>query len=211
MVKIEIYIEGGNHKGGSTRAKSRFRKSWREFFKCAGLTVVSKVVAGGGRDQTFSMFRKVCASQDAGIISLLLVDSEGPVESGLSSWDFLRKQNKWERPRGTVNNSAFLMVQTQETWFLADQKSLAEFFGGAIRNNVFKSWPSLENVPKDKVLSVLKKATSQCSKTYSKGEIADQLLQRLDPKQVRQKCPHADKLLSFLEDRQSATVENPAT
>ena len=101
------------------------------------------------------------------------------------------------QPPGAANDSAFLMVQVMETWFLADRGTLRQFFGSALNENHFRQWLDLEAVPKDTVIDALERATANCQKPYSKGRVSFGLLGRIDPVRVANSCPHANYLLAL--------------
>jgi hypothetical protein len=157
-----------------------------------------KVIRGGGRLQTFDMFKTAVANPRGDEVPVLLVDSEGPVADGVSAWKHLRKRDKWERPDGAGDDQAFLMVQVMETWLLADRDALRGYFGAAFRDNALKDWPKLEAVPKATVYQALDQATAGCAKGYAKGKVSFELLGRLNPALVEQACPHARALLDRL-------------
>ena len=54
-------------------------------------------------------------------LPLLLVDSEGPVAAGQTSWQHLKARDNWDKPRPVSDDQAFLMVEVMETWFIADR------------------------------------------------------------------------------------------
>ena len=189
-----IFIEGG----GSGKVSDRiFKEAWTRFFAAAGLTSrMPKIVRGEGRTATFRKFRT--ARPRANELLLLLVDSEGPVASGHSAWQHLRHQDNWEQPPGADDDSAYLMVQVMETWFLADRDTLREFFRNSLNENYFRQWPDLEAVPKDTVIDALERATADCQKPYRKGKVSFELLGQVDPQRVAEACPHAGQLLNYL-------------
>ncbi len=90
------------------------------------------------------------------------------------------------------------MVQLMETWFLADRDALKKHLGTQFRENALRQWPQLEDVPKETVLDVLKKATANCSSLYAKGKVSFELLEKIDPARVEAACPHAKALLDRL-------------
>ena len=157
-----------------------------------------RVARGEGREQTFDKFTSALRHRRRGEIVILLVDSEGPVTAGNSTWQHLRNRDNWEQPPGAANDSAYLMVQVMETWFLADRDALRRFFGPSLNENRFREWPNLEEVPKDTVLNTLEQATRTCQKPYRKGRVSFDLLGQIDPQQVAAACPHTNDLLDFL-------------
>ncbi|MYC32749.1 MAG: DUF4276 family protein [Chloroflexi bacterium] len=196
MVTVRIFIEGG---GSGKISDKVFKEAWTKFFTAAGLTGrMPKIVRGEGRSTTFRKFRT--AHRRPSELLLLLVDSEGPVADGHSAWQHLRArlEDNWEQPLEAGDNSAYLMVQVMETWFLADRDALRRFFGPSLNENSFGHWPNLEEVHKDTVLDALERATSNCQKPYRKGKVSFELLGRVDPQLVAAACPHANQLLTYL-------------
>ena len=195
MVTAKLYIEGG---GEEKYLRISFRESWKAFFEKAGLDGKTMIVRGGGRQQTFKRFSTAVLDAVPGTVPFLLVDSEGPVTPGHSTWRHLLDRDKWHRPEGVGDNQAFLMVQIMETWFLADREALRKYFGAKLKDKAFKIWPNLEDVPKHQVFEALKAATALCKKNYSKGKISFDLLAQVDPFRVENACPHAKALLEKL-------------
>ena len=197
MVKAKIFIEGGSP--GET-SDAIFKQSWQKFFAAAGLTRhMPGVVRGTSRNETFDKFKDALSRQNPrkkGFeMLLLLVDSEGPVGEGLSAWQHLNDRDHWQRPPDAQDNSAFLMVQFMETWFLADQDALRTVFKQDFNENPLREWPDLEAVSKDTALSVLRRATNG---RYRKGEVSFRLLAETNPERVAAACCHARELLDYL-------------
>ena len=197
MVTAKLYIEGG---GEGRELEIRFRKGWQTFFDAAGVGGQTKVVRGGGRQQTFKRFTSAVRDHRGDTLPLLLVDSEGPVQPGHSPWQHLwaRKDDRWPRPDGVGDDQAFLMVQFMETWFLADKEGLRRYFGSGFSEQAIKQWPELEAVPKDTASNALEQATAKCRKGYAKGRTSFELLAHIDPARVSAACPHANALLERL-------------
>lgn len=195
MVTAKLYIEGG---GEDKFLRISFREGWKEFFEKAGVGNKTDIVRGGGREQTYKLFSAAVSNFVPGTIPFLLVDSEGPVTPGLSTWRHLNDCDRWRRPKGAGDDQAFLMVQVMETWFLADRMALRKYFGNKLNDKALKAWPNLEEVSKQRIFKALKTATSLCSKRYSKGEISFELLSKIDPARVEAACPHAKALLERL-------------
>ena len=191
MVKVRIFIEGG---GNGSVIDQSFKQAWRQFFAAAGLAGrMPRVVRGESRTATYDKF--INTRPRANEVLLLLVDSEGPVAPGHTAWQHLQARDGWRQPPAAAADSAYLMVQFMETWFLADREALRRFFGAAFNENAFREWPSLEAVPRDTVISVLEQATGA---RYRKGKVSFQLLERISPDRVAAACPHAKQLLDYL-------------
>lgn len=194
-MRLVIHAEGG---GEGQLYDTLFRQAWASFFRHAGLaTRMPRVIRGQGREQTIANFIRALRNPDAGVLPLLLVDSEGPVPSGQSAWEFLNGDAGIPLPQ-TVSGQVFLMVQLMETWFLADPETLRRYFGQEFRDNAFRAWPSLEAVPKQTVLSTLAQATAGCKRPYAKGKVSFDLLGQVNPTRVESSCPHARQLLDYL-------------
>ena len=194
MVKVRIFIEGGSSGKISDKV---FKEAWTAFFAAAGLSGrMPRIVRGEGRSTTFRKFRT--ARRRTNELLLLLVDSEGPVAAGHSAWQHLRNSDNWDQPIGAGDDSAYLMVQVMEAWFLADRDALRRFFGPSLNENHFREWQNLEAVPKDTIYSALEQATRDCQQQYQKGKISFQLLGEISPGLVAAACPHADQLLTYL-------------
>ena len=162
MVSVKLYVEGGGE--GQANHES-FRQGWIGFLRRAGLAGrMPQVIPGGGREQTFDKFQTALQNRRPDEIPILLVDSEERVGAGKSAWEHLRDQDNWNQPPGAADESAYLMVQTMETWFLADREALRRFFGPSLNENHFSQWPNLEAISKDTVYNVLERATHDCQK-----------------------------------------------
>ena len=191
-----LYIEGG---GDNRRLGAQFREAWKAFLAKAGLGGrMPRVVRGGTRQQAFNRFTTALDNSKGGAVPILLVDSEGPVAAAHSVWQHLRMRDRWDKPASAGDDQAFLMVQVMETWFLADRNGLQTYFGDRFMANAIRQWPQLEEVPKETVFDTLEKATAGCSKPYSKGKVATNLMAQIDPGLIEDACPHAKSLLARL-------------
>lgn len=198
-MKAKIFIEGGSP---GQLSDAIFKQSWQKFFQAAGLIGrMPGVVRGTSRKETFDKFTDALSRQNSRKkpheMLLLLVDSEGPVTAGHSGWQHLkaRPEDNWDKPPDAEDDSAFLMVQFMETWFLADHNALHSAFGQDFNENVLRAWPDLEMVSKNTVLDALKRATND---RYEKGDVSFRLLATVDPNLVAAACPHAKALLEYL-------------
>lgn len=190
MVRVKIFIEGG---GNGSVIDQSFKQAWRQFFAAAGLAGrMPRVVRGESRTATYDKFINTRPRADE--VLLLLVDSEGPVAPGHTAWQHLQARDGWRQPPAD-DDSAYLMVQFMETWFLADRDALRQFFGPSFNENAFREWPNLESVPRDTVLNALEQATGG---RYRKGKVSFQLLSEISPDRVAAACPHAKQLLDAL-------------
>lgn len=196
-MNVTIFFEGG---GYTDVTQSKCRKGLANY--CAKLKPKAsrlKIVAGGGREQTFDKFRMAAQNGRADEVSVLLVDSEGPVTAP-TPVEHLHIRDGWDFA-ALRNHKAFLMVQTMESWFLADRNTLAAFYdGGFLPNSLPGSSKNIEVIRKEDIEPALKKATR---KTNSKGEYhkidhGAALLGLIDPVRVGDASHHAANFNEFL-------------
>lgn len=197
MVTIKIYIEGG---GEGKDLDTRFREAWSKFFKAAGLSgQMPRPVRGKGRQNTFDLFCTALENNKGKDLPLLLVDSEGAVENKHTVWQHLKSQDNWDKPAKGNDDHAYLMVQTMETWLLADLEALRSFFGTNFKPDKIPAWTNLESVSKQTILETLVKATAECGpRQYAKGKVSFEILGKINPEKVAANCPHAKTFLEFL-------------
>ena len=129
---------------------------------------------------------------------MLLVDSEGPLV-GNTPWSHLQQRDKWRRPDAAGSDSAHLMVQVMESWFLADREGLAHYFGQGFVQNALPQGTDIEDIRKEDVLAGLKNASQRTKKRYDKGRDSFQILRHLDASLVTAACPHAKRLIEVLQ------------
>ena len=91
------------------------------------------------------------------------------------------------------------MVQTMETWIIADRAALRDYYGQNFRENVLPRRQNLEEVGKNDVAEGLRSATVGTQKgAYHKIRHARHLLQLIDPMTVRERCRHCGRLFETL-------------
>lgn len=200
MSSIGIYMEGGGPTRSSGRAalrqgmeqflisvKQRAREaSWQWKFAC-----------WGGRDATFDRFRR--AVQDGEhAVAILLIDAEGPVTQPVLQ--HLKSRDPHWDLRLTKEKMVHLMIQTMETWIVADVDALANYYGQGFRDAALPQRNDLETEPKASVVTALHNATRKTRKgPYHKIHHASDLLKRLAPHTVRKRCRSCDRLFATLE------------
>lgn len=193
MSKI-VFVEGG----GSTKKQQRAcRLAFTALFRNAGLAgAMPRVSASGSREQAYEDFCDAIPKESGDAI--LLVDSERAVQAA-DPWSHLRQEDHWGRPKGAGAESAHLMVQVMESWFLADKSVLAAHFGQDFRPNSLPQGTVVEDIPKRDVLRGIQAASRQTNKPYDKGRDSFAILQRLDVSLVTAACPHAERLIKALQ------------
>ena len=156
-----------------------------------------KVIACGGRRKAYNSFCHEVA-RAGGDSALLLVDSEGPVQTE-NAWDHLRQCDEWERPDDAGADTAHLMVQVMESWFLADREALAGYFGQNFIPGALPQGTQIEDISKTDVLRGIRNASWQTNKPYDKGRDSFEILRRLDVSLITAACPRAGRLIKVLQ------------
>ena len=193
MVKTKIFVEGG---GKRATMNQECRRGFVKFLTKAGVSANAfEVEACGPRGDAYNRFSAECRRR---LPSLLLVDAEVPVTSP-STWQHLKDNDRWSRPEGARDDGCHLMVQAMESWFLADTNVLKSFYGQGFRAQSLPKNPNIERVPKQDVISKLKKASCDTGKGgYDKGRDSFKILEKIDPSKVMKASPHANRLIRSL-------------
>jgi hypothetical protein len=194
-VTVRIYVEGGFQ--GSTKAACR--QAFRAFFEKVIPRRSFTVIASGDRYATFKDF---CSAlrQNRGEYVVLLVDSEGAVAA--SPWQHLanRQGDNWQRPIQANDDQAHLMVQVMEAWFLADRRTLVDYYGQGFLAGSLPGQANIELISKADVFSALQRASrnTRTKGEYHKTRHGFDLLELIDPSLVRAASVHAERLLTVL-------------
>ena len=196
-MSIKVYVEGG---GDSNQLRRQCRNGFREFFSKAGLEGhMPRVVACGSRQRAYDQFCTAINEAEAGSFIVLLVDSETAVAASDSPWEHLRKRDNWIQPSAATDDSAQLMVQCMEAWFVADRQSLSAYFARDFKADALPARDDVEAIAKSDLERTLRQASSSCSKgAYRKGRHSFELLGYLEPNKVMESSPHARRLIDTL-------------
>lgn len=198
MKDVWIYVEGG----GGKDSKDRLRQAFGQFL--TGPRVIAReqrvrwrVVLCGSREQTYQKFRERLRNQpDAGPV-FLLVDADRPVNSTPRE-HLSGGETRWDLSFAT-DRQCHLMVEMMESWFLADQATLADFYGRDFTAGQIPNRTNVEDIPKSQVYDRLDRATRNTRKgKYDKADHAPQILKNVDPDRVRSRAPHCDRLFKIL-------------
>jgi hypothetical protein len=196
-VNIKLYVEGATRRSDFERAICR--QAFSEFFAAAGVIHRPRTVPCGGRDATYKDFVTALNGAGPDDLILLLVDSEDAVHPKHTTWQHLKARDGWDKPQGSNDDQAFLMIRVMETWFLADRTALAKFFAKGWNPEALPAWANLESVDKVKVFDALTKASAGCGvRSYAKGNRSFKLLAEISPAVVEAACPAAKRLLDRL-------------
>ena len=197
-MNVVIYMEGG---GQGRDSKAAIRQGMDMFLTevkeaCRNRSWHWRLVPCGPRDEAYRRFRNELLNNSAGI-TVLLVDSETAVSSSAPE-KHLAERDGWDF-QGVDKNAVHLMVQTMETWIVADPDTLKEYYGRGFRKNALPSHKNLEEVSKKRIAEALNRATQETQKgKYDKIRHARHLLQRMNAGGVRKRCPHCKRLFETL-------------
>ena len=206
MNGIAIYLEGGGDgldtKDALRRGMEAFLSQLREAAREKGMPW--KLVACGSRTTAFNGWDK--GRSDARYpIRLLLVDAEGPVSHGFAEHLATLQEDQWPIS-DSDEDRVHLMVQVMETWIIADAPALVCYYGKGFREEALPSKKPLEDVLKYDIRHALRNATKEThSGRYHKTRDAPDLLAKMNPGRVRQRCPACERLFTVVSGLIQAT------
>ena len=210
MNGIAIYVEGG---GEHEHQKAELRQGMDVLLATQkGLArdkrLSWKVVFCGGRDAAYHAFVNA-SNVEPTTLNVLLVDSEEGVASETGDKarnakeriDHLLKRDRWDFLQ-TLPERVHLMVQCMETWIVADEDILEQFYGQHFARNALPERKNLEEESKADISVKLNRATHDPRMTkgaYKKIGHASKLLALIRPAKVAERCPRFLSLTSWLD------------
>jgi hypothetical protein len=208
VTQFAFYVEGG---GDTAQQKAELRQGFDGLLERVKSSARDKrlgwkLVCAGDRRAAYEAFIDAVRT-NPNAVNVLLVDSEDPVapETGDPARDaaarvaHLRQRDGWDLS-ATPAERVHLMVRCMETWIVADPGALAVYYGQGFAPNNLPARLNLEDEPKPDVNDKLARATRGTQKgEYGKIKHASQLLQRIDPARVAQRCPRFGTLMRWLE------------
>jgi hypothetical protein len=199
--EIRIYVEGG---GDSRDSLTYLRRGMGEFLRelreCARKKRIRwEIILSGSRQNAFADFQDALLDHpDA--FNVLLVDAEAPVQ-GLP-WQHLLQRDGWQQPRGTSDEQCHLMIQTMETWLVADVDVLDKFYGQGFSRNALPRRGDIEQIEKVFLARALIRATQRTQKgEYHKIRHGAALLELVRPAVVRRAAPSCERLFATLAEQ----------
>ena len=153
-----------------------------------------KLTACGTRRDAYNGFRNAVDNSDGDEVIVLLVDAEEEVNQSAS--EHLQIRDDWDFSFATDNGVhldevVHLMVQTMETWIVADPHALSVYYGPGFRKGLLPQAQNLETVSKNDISRGLREATRQTQKgSYHKIRHAGDLLRQIDTESVKERCRH---------------------
>ena len=196
-MSVAIYMEGG---GNSRDTKAALRTGMDALLGTLKQSARDrqlrwKLVCCGPRDEAFRRFRNAVRTGDDSIV-VLLADAEAAVAAEPGA--HLEDRDGWDMTDIDAD-AVHLMVQTMETWIVADPEALHRYYGQGFNAAALPRAADLEGVAKRDIENSLQRATQGTRKRrYRKIEHASDLLQRMDPERVRARCRHCRRLFEAL-------------
>jgi len=199
---VTLFVEGGGDHNAALKA--RCRRGFSKLLERAGFKDrMPRIVACGGRKPAYDQFCTALNGLRPGNAILLLVDAETGV-AGASPWVHVKQRegDEWLKPAGAEDRHLHLMVQTMESWFLADRAALKAFFGKDFRENALPAATAkVENTSKSDLNDCLERATRNTQKgKYGKGAHSFDLLAMIDLTRVCKASPWAERFVSELQN-----------
>lgn len=203
---MKLYVEGG---GDTAALKAVCRAGFSTFINKAGIIKRPRIVACGCRQDAYDSF---CTAITNGEEAMLLVDSEATVsaqhQSGKTDtwlpWSHLYVRDRWKKPTSSVDTDCHMMVQVMESWFLADQAALQDFFNRGFNSKMLPAAANpIEGIAKATVYSALQRATVDCKTKapYDKAEHSFKLLAIIDPAKITTASPWAARFVAELKKK----------
>ena len=196
-MSVAIYMEGGGDGGNGRAALRRGMDGLLGPLKelARRRAIRWRLVCCGPRNEAFRRYRDAVESTEDTVV-VLLVDAEEPVT--LTPRNHLQNRDRWQLGFAT-DDKVHLMVQTMETWIIADPDALAGYYGQGFNAGALPMRPNLEEEPKRDVERSIVRATENTQRgRYHKIRHASDLLQRMDAETVKARCRHCRRLFDEL-------------
>jgi Domain of unknown function (DUF4276) len=201
VVSSYIYLEGG---GESKDLKMRCQRAFHQLLDRMGFTGRKpRLVACGSRQESFDRFRTAHEASGRNFVALW-VDSEEPMRDVESAWSHLANVTTvtaWRKPTGVTEDQVLLMTTCMETWIVADQVALREFFGQHLMANRLPALTNLEQVSRNSIQDALKRATCNCSNAFTKGKRSFEVFGAIDPETLNEHLPSFARVWRILQQK----------
>lgn len=107
-----------------------------------------------------------------------------------------------DKPSEASDEDCHLMVESMESWFLADSAVLSEYYGQGFNKNSLPKNPDIEKIKKTTVIASLSEATQNTRKgRYSMGNHSFEILGNIDPRCAIDKSPWAKRFIVLLSEK----------
>lgn len=198
-MSAKIYIEGG---GDSKELNTRCRQGFRKLLEKCGFTgKMPHLVACGSRNDTFGDFSTAHDAAGGRRYVAMLVDSEDPVADIEQTWAHLKTRDGWDAPTGATDDQVLLMTTCMETWIVTDRNALRDHYSGCLRENALPPLANMETRTRGSVQIAIVQASRDCKNKYEKGKRSFEILEKLDPEQLKDHLPSFVRLKRVLGEK----------
>lgn len=210
-MKVKVYVEGG---GDTVQGQARLRQAFGKFFedyirRNGQFGNRPSFDPSGSREQTVAAYKNGLRDRPSER-SMVLIDSEAPKEATADNWEFLRElansgnpaRFQWtNRPSGAREDDLHFMVQSMETWLLADPAAIKTHYGPRYHTTHVANLSNrrIEELSPSQAVAAIKNGARDCpNRDYRKTVDGPAVLETAEPEKVAHRCPHAKKFLEAL-------------
>jgi hypothetical protein len=208
---LKVYVEGGGDTvQGQARLRQAFGKFLENYFRRNGrFENRPSFDPSGSREQTVAAYKNGLRDRPSER-SMVLIDSEAPKDIATDSWAFLRElanssnpdKFQWtHRPPSAREDDLHFMVQSMETWLVADLAALKKHYGPKYQTARVANLSNrrIEEMSPSQTVAAIKDGAGDCpNREYRKTVDGPAVLANAEPDRVAHRCPHAQQFLEAL-------------
>ena len=188
-MNAKLFVEGAAQGPNSKLLQSRCREGFRKLLEQCGFAGrLPQIVACGGRGTAYRDFSIAHANSGSRYVALL-VDSEDPVADIEQTWAHLKARDNWDKPAGASDDEVLLMTTCMESWIASDREALRQHYGANLQENALPNLHGMEARHRHTVQDALAHATRNCKNAYEKGNRSFEVLEKLQPVELRKHLP----------------------
>ncbi len=188
-MSARLFVEGAARGANSKLLQSRCREGFRKLLEqCGFIGRLPQIAACGGRATAYRDFSIAHANSGSRYVGLL-VDSEDTVANIEHTWAHLKARDNWDKPAGATDDQVLMMTTCMETWIASDREALRQYYGANLQESALPDLHGMETRPRHAVQDALEHATRACTNSYAKGKRSFEILERLDPNELRKHLP----------------------
>jgi hypothetical protein len=204
MVKdVRLYIEGDTKqkgKGNSITLRQGFNEFFGKWAQKEKANVRFHSVLCSDRGSAVRIFLNDSDLYPKDFV-VLLIDTEREKDIKEDAKVVLQRDFPNYNFKEIKESQCHFMVQSMESWFLADKEKLAECYDDKFNENALPKNAKVEEILKKDVLTGLKNATRETSNgkgEYGKGADSGRILGKIRPQKVRDAAPHCKILFDTI-------------
>lgn len=190
MVKATLFVEGAAKGQRDCKyLQVRCRESFHKLIGKCGVPRNPAIKVCGGRDQAYKNFTTAHLNAAAGDYVAMLVDSEDPMADIEQAWAHLKIRDNWNKPSNATDEQVLLMSTCMETWIASDRPVLRQHYGANLQESALPSLHDMESRNRHTIQDALVQATQNCKNAYQKGLRSFEILEMLNPVELRKHLP----------------------